>query len=70
MVGGKDMEMHVMQILQKEVIQKLEHHKTVNLSSQLLHGLQELVHKSGETKMLKELFKTCLKIFQSSKINV
>ena len=53
------MEMHVMQILQKEVIQKLEHQHTVNLSSQLLHGLQELVQKSGETKILRELFKSC-----------
>lgn len=56
MAGGKDMEMHVMQILQKEVIQKLEHQHTVNLSSQLLNGLQELAQKSCETKILRELF--------------
>ena len=47
MVAGEELEFLVMDILQKEVINKLEAQNSSLMPSSLLNGLQELVLKSG-----------------------
>ena len=47
MVAGEELEFLVMDILQKEVINKLEAQNSSLIPSSLLNGLQELVLKSG-----------------------
>jgi hypothetical protein len=59
MVAGNELQTQIMDILKKEVIQKFDNHKTANISSQLLKGLQELVLKSGQTNILSALFQNC-----------
>jgi hypothetical protein len=53
-----------MQILQTEVISKIEIGSTKQKDSQtqLVRGLQELVQKSQKAEMLGDLFKKCFPI--------
>ena len=59
MIAGEEMEERVIEVLKKEVINKLQQQNPESISAPLLKGLYELVEKTGKSDMLSALFENC-----------
>lgn len=77
MVAGRELQVAIIAILEKEVIKKLESN-TAQVPPGLLIGLRDLVEKSGQTAILRRLFtqvfeqalrQLCDAIFIKKKLN-